>query len=469
MSAIAGLKLLFMETKYNLDVSFPSINLDSYDPDYEKCEKSHNAQIISEKNKIELRIYYNSKTNFDRKLSLWSYHLNWKDFGKYIKTSNFSSNQRIKNIDLSESQIISTSFSSSYDSNNISYISVFINCIKLILNPNEDKKNTSEFYLNDSGFKMVSSFYATLFQNEEKFTIRRMDKRETFYKIGNAEFRPEFNFFTSDARVSKEAKIIKEPKIQFRYNDNIKEKDAIRYAEIVCLLSSFYYNVKIDYTVAKIYLTNKTIIIQKVIEQQLLKPTVFGLRGVGYNKGFHFLLSSNWQNSAQKNFKKLCEAIEKYNQSRVVDGSSKFLLRYNIIEICKSGKRISSPEFEIVLNNKEVKNKYDQALTKLLETISDNEQGDFKIKWESIKNKLKYKSMKSPIEEFLKTQKLKPEDFPISLKDIIQMRSDLTHGSINSISPEKLENANVILYRITGILIMNLFGINEWEFDKHFN
>jgi hypothetical protein len=56
--------------------------------------------------------------------------------------------------------------------------------------------------------------------------------------------------------------------------------------------------------------------------------------------------------------------------------------------------------------------------------------------------------------------------FKQSLKAKIKdIRDKLTHGSINKINHDQLEIANILLYRITGILILNLLGINEWTLD----
>jgi len=75
--------------------------------------------------------------------------------------------------------------------------------------------------------------------------------------------------------------------------------------------------------------------------------------------------------------------------------------------------------------------------------------------------------MKSDIDEFFRSQKLNSNEFPISVSKLVQIRSDLTHGSVNRVKETELEKANILLYRLSVILILNLLGLNDiWEFDK---
>ena len=60
---------------------------------------------------------------------------------------------------------------------------------------------------------------------------------------------------------------------------------------------------------------------------------------------------------------------------------------------------------------------------------------------------------------------LNPGNLPVSIDRIKEIRDKLTHGSINSVKPDELEKATRLIYRITGILILNRMGINEWKLD----
>jgi hypothetical protein len=78
---------------------------------------------------------------------------------------------------------------------------------------------------------------------------------------------------------------------------------------------------------------------------------------------------------------------------------------------------------------------------------------------------LKYKPIKSPISELLVNNSIVPDDLPITINRLTEIRNKLVHGSINSVQQDELENATRLIYRITGILILNLMGIKEWKLD----
>ena len=320
----------------------------------------------------------------------------------------------------------------------------------------------------DAGFDMVSHFFAPMFGFDGKYEINRMQGKDKFYKIGTTEFRPEFNFCNSDKKSSNEAKIIKEPKLQFNLTNDTLIEELVQNVELVCLISLFYYKLKIDYSFARIHLKDKTVTIKKILEPQINKISgSSSLWAVKYHNQFDIFLSLNWQNGAKKNFQKLKKVIPKFYQSTIVEGSSSFLLLYNIIEVCKGGNKKDNGKFTTILEGDELNTKYDEALKILLETVDEKDYVDFKKKWKNIKDKLEFKPMKSDIEEFLRGQNLNPDDFSIKVDKLVQIRSDLTHGSINRVSALNLEDANILLYRLSVILILNLLGLNDiWKFEK---
>ena len=454
-----------MEKQYSFDISFPSVDFDLYMPRSELCQKTHHAHLISRGNEIEIRIYFQSKTYFDRKLSRWLSEGNWKKIGLKIQVENESVNDRVLKIDLSETHFLRYNTGSNQIKDNLNYVSIFIDSVKIYWNPEKEYKNSAEFYLNEAGFKMVSEFYTPLSCCDGKFKISRKNGTDSFFQFDKGEFRPEFKFVYSDSNSASETKIIKEPYLNFKLNKNVTEKETMEYAEIACFISSFYFHSLVDYSFARIHLSDKTITIKKVIEPQILKPTSTGLWGAKYYGDFNSFLQLDWQKSSFKNTMKLKKVIEKFNQSLMVNGSSEFLIRYNIIEICMGGHRKIKSQFNVILDKKDLDDKYDEALNILIETVDNNELEDFIIKWKNVKRNMIYKPMISPLEKFLQSQKLKPDEFPIKLNKLVQMRSDFTHGSINSIKPEQLEKANILLYRISIILILNLLGIDKWELD----
>ena len=90
----------------------------------------------------------------------------------------------------------------------------------------------------------------------------------------------------------------------------------------------------------------------------------------------------------------------------------------------------------------------------------------FKEHWQNSQKNLGYKPIKHQLVAFLESQKLNPKKFSVDINYLKKLRDNITHGRIDKIDKEQLKDANALLYRINGILILNLMGINEWKFEN---
>jgi len=454
-----------------LDIEFPDVDFNSYyTRGKTEIEKIHHAHLYANDEKIELRIFYDDQTYFGEKLITWANIIDPKKFGSFIKAevTNNDTNKRLQKVDLSEATFFSSTISTSYYESENKYVIVRIDTVKFYWNPVEDKNNTGEFYLDDKGFRVVEPFYSVLLpkkwdKNDGNFNIRRMKGSKKFYKLNKCTFRPEFNFVAKDDRENRTATITKEPKIQFKYQNGITEKEAIFYGDVVLMLASFYYHIKIDYILRRIHLPENTITI-KNIEQKNFYNIIGNLRDFEIDWDFNKFLQESCQTETIKNFTLLSKAIKLFNQSHLVDNSSAFLIRYNIIEICDKQKR-KNIKFKLALDKNQTKEKQDEALKILLETININEHEDFKKRWQSVLANLQYKPMEKQLVSFLESQVKNTNTFPVSIKDLIKLRNNITHGSIDKVDVELLRKANILLYRISGILILNLMGIKDWKLN----
>ncbi len=460
-----------MSEYHCIDIEFPDVDFKPYYIESKtEISKVHHAHLYPKPDEIELRIFYVESSFFGEKLSMWLSKINSKLFGSYIKlnvTQN-NTNNRLQKIDISKAKLCGLSNSTSYYEGEEKYVIVKIDTVTFYWNPNVDFINTAEFYLDDKGFRVVEPFYSILgpksfLKNDGKFELSRMKDSNKFYKLGKSSFRPEFNLYSNDNRKNRTATITKEPKIQFKYQNGITENESILYGNIVLMLASFFHHIKIDYTLRRIHLQENTIVI-KNIEQKNFFNTSGGLWSFGIYWDFNKFLQAGWQKETLKNYSLLSKAIILFNQSHSVDNTSAFLIRYNIIEICDKQKQ-SKEKFTLRLNKNQRKIKQDEALEKLLETIIIDEHKEFKKRWQDIQTLLQNKPMKSQLVSFLESQNLTPENFPIKIEELKELRNNITHGSIDKLDLELLRKANILLYRICGILILNLMGIKEWKLD----
>lgn len=456
-----------------LDVEFPDVD---FSPCFEsgntEVAKSFHAHLYMSKDEIELKIFYEEDRYrcFVEKLDAWTNKIDWEKFGSFIKvaiTQNHT-NERIQKIDLSEAKLLNLNNGTDYYENNKKYVILKIDTVKFYCNPNEENKNTAEFYFDDKGFRVVEPFYGnfrpkTLFKNDGNFNIGRMNDSTKFYKLGISKFRPEFNLVSKDNRKNRVATITKEPKIQFKYQNGITEEKAIFYSDVVLMLASFYHHLKIDYTLRRIHLPESTITIRNIEEKNFLDRRG-GLGGFGINGGLNKFFELSWQKDTIKNYELLSKAITLFNQSHLVDNSSAFLIRYNIIEIC--GKTSAEDGiWNFKLKNDELDKFFNDTRESISNIIDETEQEYFNNKWNSIQNIIKSKSLRKQLEDSLTKHGINVESLPIRTSKIVQLRNNITHGNLDKVNVEDLRKTNILLYRISGILILNLMGIKDWKLD----
>lgn len=458
-----------------LDIEFPKVDFNSYSVKGEiEVNKVHHAHLTSKDNEVELKIFFDDRSCFGDKFMLWTSKVDWGKLGTFLKvevTKNHR-NEHLQKVDLSEAKLIGCANSTNYCENGKKYIIVKIDTAKYYWYPVEHEKLTAELYLDDKGFRVVEPFYSFLspkswVENDGEFELGRMNDSSKFYQFGDSTFRPEYNFVTKDDGKERVATITKEPIIKFKYNNGITEKEAIFYGDVVLMLASFYYHIKIDCTLRRIHLLENTITI-KNIEQKNFIETSGSLWGFEIYWDFNKFLQSSWQEETEKNFALLSKAITLFNQSHIVDNSSAFLIRYNIIEIC--GKASAEDGvWNFALKNDDLDIFFSDIRERISNIIEASEQEHFNNKWISIQNIIKSKSLRKQLEDTLTNNDIDVKTLPIKTRRIVLLRNNITHGSLDKVDQEELRKVNILLYRICGILILNLMGIKDWKLNTIIN
>lgn len=464
-----------MSDYHCLEIEFPEVDFSPYYRNSKvELNKTYHAHLYTNNKEIELKIFIEEDSNFDEILMSWSLKINRNQFGKFLKVTKTENhtNEGIEKIDLSDTRMVQFKSSTNFYENGSKLIVITLDSIKKYRNQNLEEINTGEFYLDEKGFRVVESFYNHLMpknflKDEGLFEIKRLKTKEEFIHFEKCSFRPEFDFIFSDKPNQKVANITKQPKIKFIYKEDTTEEEAILYIKIVLSLASFYYHVKIDFVFSRINLSKNTIIIKK-IENENFFDTRGNLWGFEIKWNFFQFLKATWQEETIKNFKLISKAIELFNQSFLVDNSSTFLIRYNIIEICDK-KKIDNTKFQYVINLQERELIQQEALELLLKTVAPEEHEEFAKRWENVLTNLQNRPMKNQLVSFLESQNLELNNLPIDIKVLKKLRDCITHGSLEKVNPQELRKANILLYRISGILILNLMGIKDWKLNTEIN
>lgn len=298
-----------------------------------------------------------------------------------------------------------------------------------------------------------------------EFTFSKMNYFLDQYKFGNIHFSPQFNLVNRDSADKKQATITKEPKIQISFPDSVKEIDLVKYAQLISSVASFYYMKPIDYSFSRIHLKSKTITIKRILNNNAFSDTEFTIfpvyKGFGIDSLFRNLKQSKF---TDKSISQINVVVEKFWQSQFVDSRSAVLLKFAIIELLKVDNKVSKEYYELketikkktLLND--VKKRFSEAI------LNDTEKKEFEDKWNTyLSQKLLSKSMKSPLEEFLRKKGMEPDNFVVSFSEIKKVRDSITHGSTGKYSKEYLDNVNAMLYRICIGLILSELIEGDWR------
>lgn len=171
-----------MKDQYCFDISFPNIEFDSYILGHKESALVHHAHLLPKENEIEIRILFDSKTYFGKKLSRWVSKINWKKFGSFLQITNENQNDGLQKIDLAQTSLLSITNGSTQFDGNFEYVSIKIDCVKFYWNPSAENINTGEFYLNEAGFNVVKDFYTPLLGINGEFSFNRMNGMDFFIK-----------------------------------------------------------------------------------------------------------------------------------------------------------------------------------------------------------------------------------------------------------------------------------------------
>src|SRR5690606_10273494 len=151
------------------------------------------------------------------------------------------------------------------------------------------------------------------------------------------------------------------------------------------------------------------------------------------------------------------KAIDNYLHSREVDLNASFLLLFNIIEIFNIKQEVEKFEF-----NKSKEENFNKAFDLISHTLQNEQDKELlKDKWNGLINKIEIKPLKSPLEETLNLNNIKPTDFGYSFGKLKSTRDKLTHGSVSSIKEKDLKSQIFCLRKIALRLILANLGLKN--------
>ena len=416
-----------------------------------KANEYHEAQLIVSDDEIRLDVKFPNLDKISHRMGTWNNEISYDSWGKLVVCENNKaykdgSNESV-NIDFSESELLAYN-----SSTNSPYISFYIDKIKYSYDCPTDKDEAT-FWLNDAGHKFIQDYYNVGWGIElpERMKIEAHD-------ILGARCYPYFDFYRASESNSREIIIRKTPKLKwYDFNDI---ESVLKYNAWICQLASLFYGNDINYRGGCIDFKGKRTVIHQILSTSTLKSRDILLYFNGLHEIYYFINAVSFDNY-KKYDQKFTRIIERFVQSLYLDGSTRYLALYNILELCKSTYKKDKSKKD---------NNDNPTINAILQQISDCLKKGYddvikEIKDESIKQKIESqynsansaltreptgKEMQTFIETFFDIQKIQHH----TKKDIFKLRNAIMHGDSKNISNE----INDIVEHIGIILILKLLG-----------
>lgn len=323
-------------------------------------------------------------------------------------------------------------------------------------------------YLSRNGSNLLQLFHNRFWNlvDTGRNPNRKNTNMDEWYCAGDLLFYPEYEYISTEKRKTEKFEVERLPIISFYFKVDTNLAEIKKHLEIVCQYLSFmsgirifpekiiYQQDEIKYTYISSDPDHRTYI-SKI--SRSFTPLL------EHYEHIEEVLQTAWFQNYKQNEKTITKAIDSFLHSREVDSGASFLLLFHVLELFKENS--SKSEFDLLPRKK--RNKiFDVAFEAVKEILTYKEDIDeFKIRWEHMKNNLKYRPMKSPMRETLIKHNIEIQESKYDLDHLYKTRNDLSHGS-TKFDEKKLIGQVYILRRIATMLILSNLGFKAYFKDN---
>lgn len=397
---------------------------------------------------------------------------------KYLKILDISED-RVDNIWFDNSTILSSSTST-----RVNYITIGISEFKYSWHRFPDDENSvlnHAFFLNSVGRKL-SPIIRTSFDARGKWEEKTP---RAFLNLEKLDFCFTNEFFkTSKIRKDSNTLSIEYTSLLDIYlKEESEETQIFEYAELICLLASFYFNEKLDFYKSIICKSDKFIIGVKILYDVKSQPSNYSYT-TQYNNFKDFIDSIESINNIINNFKWWKRNIEKLITSVSLDGESEFMVLFNIVEqsltyLRKIGRvqmSQNSVYFKgIALNLKLIKELCRKLVLEIREFIPTEESEELDA-FDKQNNKIAFNkdiiinksnlTTENKIQLILEKLEINLDKIGIhSIRELINLRDDIIHSN-REIPTDEIEKVNRKLFKLANLVLLRLMNKRN-ELSRH--
>ena len=285
----------------------------------------HEANLTINEDKIILAVRFPHLDIINFRTGTWNNEVDFDSWGKYVICENnkaYRNEGEAVDIDFSESKLLTYSGSS-----NSPYISFLISKIQYSYKY-ESKENEAIFWLNKAGHAFVQDYYNIAWG-------KALPERKNImpHNVLESQCIPLFEFINNDNKNEQKIKIRKVPIIKWRKFSIWPS--VIQYNTWISQLASIYYGNEINYTQARIDSDGRRTIIYQILSDSNLKSQNTFLYFNGLHQVYKFLDTISYRQIEVYN-KQFAAITERFIQSLYLDGSTRYLVLYNILELCQN-------------------------------------------------------------------------------------------------------------------------------------
>lgn len=438
----------------------------------ESCESVHQAHVILEEDIFEtnkLRVYFDSKTYLDNKVMHW-YAKEKSNFtiGKAIEFIKISNSKNIVSFDLSSSKCIRIKSNSSFvDSIHGKYFLIEFDAIRIIYKPvqhelDDNDKFDAYIYLNDSSKSIIDNFYwyDEFMSNKNVWEAKSRNNSNDFIKFGDIEINLGYDFTTKQKDDS--ITIYQEPRIWIKHK-NLKEKELIKYQDLICSILSLFNQEYIYPILTRINNKKDTIVISKIPKDNK-KTSLTGLRHLGFKGSLQKFLSEVNTELIFKNIAPFSKYVDKYILGIKLEGESRFMIFYNILEQIRNlfiNPKTLKQEYNFSESNKQNDRFIRNKLREISEIVDESQVEDFKKNVIVHCNTIKYMPMKNQFKGLFDMFEINLNDSKIDFANIMSLRNKIFHGHSVDIDNRDLEDSNSELPVIIGKILLLMLGVKN--------
>ena len=443
-------------------------DIDKFMPSAEPIpEKVHAHLVIESAKKIELKVYHDYKSHLQRKMEVFtSVNKDPLRYANLISVESVNNEDRLIDVDFSNSKFKSFQTSSGFQDNIGDYILIGFDQIKLVYLPTErDEENgdsyEAAFYLNDNSKNFIKGKYSFQgFTWKDPNIWRANNRQKEYLKFGEIEFLLDFNFFTKtgeDDIIS----IIKEPRLNIRHK-NLGEQCIRKYADLICSILSFYMNISVYYFFSRIHTEKQTIIWRKIAKEEIVTNWSRFIK-LEFREKFEGLVAKA-DAKVLKSSRFFNKVVERYNLAKNLDGEARFMVLYNIIEQIRIFY-IQEDEVQQTYNFSVSKKKANKIIRENLLNISNivipEQRKEFEEHVINHIRTIKYLPMRKQIDALFSHLVINLESLDLDFKKLLSLRNQIFHGISIDTEHEELKKANKELPKVVALLVFNLLSIRE--------